>query len=56
MNYKLLLCVSDGSGTLFGKGIFTASSLEYSVAFMIIVLIVGIAMFNKVEKTFMDTV
>jgi lipopolysaccharide transport system permease protein len=41
---------------LFQAGTFNIISLAYSAAFMIVVLIVGLIMFNKVEKTFMDTV
>jgi lipopolysaccharide transport system permease protein len=41
---------------LFGKGTFTLSTLSYSAGFMIIVLFVGVIIFNKVEKSFMDTV
>lgn len=42
--------------SLFQAGTFNFYSLGYSVAFMIVVLFVGLIMFNKVEKTFMDTV
>lgn len=41
---------------LFGKGTFDLMSIGYSILFMIIVLFVGIVIFNKVEKSFMDTV
>lgn len=41
---------------LFGKGTFDLHSLGYSLAFMIIVLFFGIIIFNRVEKSFMDTV
>lgn len=41
---------------LFQASTFNIMSLAYSAAFMIVVLIVGLVMFNKVEKTFMDTV
>jgi len=41
---------------LFGKGSVTAGSLLYSVIFMVVVLLLGTMMFNKVEKDFMDTV
>jgi lipopolysaccharide transport system permease protein len=41
---------------LFGKGTFTLYTLAYSTVFMIIVLFIGIIIFNKVEKSFMDTV
>ena len=41
---------------LFGKGTFTMGSLVYSALFMVVVLVTGIIIFNKVEKSFMDTV
>ena len=41
---------------LFGKGTFTPGSLTYSVIFMVCVLFIGSVIFNKVEKSFMDTV
>lgn len=42
--------------SLFGKGTFDISSLAYSCIFMVVVLFVGAILFNKVEKSFMDTV
>ncbi|MBS1646317.1 MAG: ABC transporter permease [Bacteroidetes bacterium] len=39
-----------------GSGFFSAYWLIYDFAFMMIVLAVAVLMFNKVEKTFMDTV
>jgi lipopolysaccharide transport system permease protein len=41
---------------LFGKGTFTMGDLLYSFVFMVVALVLGFALFNKVEKTFMDTV
>ncbi|WP_332733016.1 ABC transporter permease [Flavihumibacter sp.] len=41
---------------LFGKGIFSITSISYSCLFMSICLIIGVLIFNKVEKSFMDTV
>lgn len=41
---------------LFGKGMVSMMDLAYSAAFMCIALITGLILFNKVEKTFMDTV
>ncbi len=41
---------------LFEKGTVETGSLIYSCIFMMMVLIVGAVTFNKVEKTFMDTV
>lgn len=42
--------------SLFGRGSFTAESLLYSAVFILITLFIGLVMFNKVEKSFMDTV
>lgn len=41
---------------LFQEGSFSAGSLLYSTAFIIIVLFIGLLTFNRVERTFMDTV
>jgi lipopolysaccharide transport system permease protein len=41
---------------LFGVGTVTLSSVLYSIIFTILTLLTGIVLFNKVEKTFMDTV
>lgn len=41
---------------LLGEGIISLGSCTWSVAFTVIVLLVGIVLFNRVEKTFMDTV
>ncbi|HNW73999.1 MAG: ABC transporter permease [Bacteroidales bacterium] len=41
---------------LLGVGEINYLQLLYSVGFMIVLLAVGIVIFNKVEKTFMDTV
>lgn len=39
-----------------GAGSFTWWGLAYSVVFTVIILLIGIFIFNKVERTFMDTV
>lgn len=39
-----------------GKGEFSVSSLAYSAAITLIILFVGVIIFNKTEKTFVDTV
>lgn len=39
-----------------GQGVFSWLYLGYSFIFMIVLLISGIVIFNKVEKSFMDTV
>jgi lipopolysaccharide transport system permease protein len=41
---------------LLGKGTFTIETLLYSGGFTAITLLIGIILFNRVEKTFMDTV
>lgn len=41
---------------IFGKGTFTAGSILYSVIFTVLSLFIGLLIFTKVEKTFMDTV
>jgi lipopolysaccharide transport system permease protein len=39
-----------------GSGVFSWGWLAYSFGFMVLLLFVGIIIFNKVEKDFMDTV
>lgn len=39
-----------------GQGVFSWFQLAYSFVFMLILLVVGIVIFNKIEKGFMDTV
>lgn len=41
---------------LFGQGVFTVASVMYSCIFMLAVVLGGIVLFNKVERTFIDTV
>lgn len=41
---------------LLGKGEMTAGSLMYSVIVILVLFVIGIVTFNKVEKTFVDTV
>ncbi|MEO6734256.1 MAG: ABC transporter permease [Ferruginibacter sp.] len=41
---------------LFNKGTVSLTGELYSIGFTLIVLVVGIVLFNKVEKTFIDTV
>lgn len=41
---------------LFGVGDFNIPMMSFSLAFIVVVLFTGLLMFNKVEKTFMDTV
>jgi lipopolysaccharide transport system permease protein len=39
-----------------GTGYFNLSALLYSFCFMVIMLLISVSLFKKVEKTFMDTV
>ena len=42
--------------SFLGTGTFSWAYLSYSFGFMVVVLFLGIVIFNRVEKTFMDTV
>jgi lipopolysaccharide transport system permease protein len=39
-----------------GIGQFSMASLLYPTAFAVIILAIGVVIFNKTQKTFMDTV
>lgn len=41
---------------LLGEGVLTISTLGYSVVVTLVSLIIGVVIFNKAEKTFVDTV
>lgn len=41
---------------LLGTGTFDVGHLMYSIGFTVVVLLLGIVIFNRTEKTFMDTV
>ena len=41
---------------MLGEGQFSWGMLGYSFAFMIVLLSIGIVIFNRVQRTFMDTV
>jgi lipopolysaccharide transport system permease protein len=41
---------------LFGAGTFSWSYLEYSIVFTVVSMFIGILMFSRTERTFMDTV
>ena len=41
---------------LLGEGLFVLASYLWSLAFTVIVTVLGVAVFNRVEKTFLDTV
>jgi lipopolysaccharide transport system permease protein len=62
-NLKLLLSINPITPiieafrfALFQQGTFDISALGYSTIFMLVVLFFGSIIFNKVEKSFMDTV
>lgn len=42
--------------SLFGSGSIDSGGLLYSMGFVIVVLFLGVVVFSRVEKTFMDTV
>ncbi len=42
--------------SFFGEGYFSWGALSYSFAFMCILLLLGIVVFNRVQRSFMDTV
>ncbi len=41
---------------VFGTGYFEWAAFLYSIGFTVVAFFIGVIMFNKVEKTFMDTV
>ena len=42
--------------SMFGEGMFSLSMLLYSIVCSMAILFAGIISFNKVERSFMDTV
>ncbi len=61
--YKFIVLANPMTGVLetfkysfFGTGTFSWSLLSFSTGFTLIVFIVGLAIFNRTEKNFMDTV
>lgn len=61
--YKYLINLNPMTGMIeafryafLGKGEFTAWSLGYSAAVTIIIMILGVVIFNKTEKSFVDTI
>lgn len=40
----------------FGTGVFTTATMLYSVGVTLVIFLFGVALFHRVEKTFMDTV
>ena len=57
IDYNPLTAVVEGFRyAVFGKADFHIASLGYSCAWMVGVLLFGVIIFNKTEKSFMDTV
>ncbi len=61
--YKPIMLVNPMTGVIetfkygfFGAGTFSWPLLSYSIGFTVIVFLIGLAIFNKTEKNFMDTV
>lgn len=61
--YKILVLINPLTAVietfryaLLGSGSFNAFHLLYSTVFSIVIVIIGILLFNRVEKTFIDTV
>ena len=61
--YKWLIELNPMTGIIeafrfgfLGQGELTLSSFGYSVAFTLVSLVLGVIIFNKTEKTFVDTV
>jgi lipopolysaccharide transport system permease protein len=62
-NYKWLIELNPMTGIIeafrfgfLGQGELTFSSFGYSVVFTLVALVLGVIIFNKTEKTFVDTV
>ena len=62
-NYKWLIELNPMTGIIeafrfgfLGQGELTFSSFGYSVAFTLVALVLGVIIFNKTEKTFVDTI
>ncbi len=63
LKYKWLIELNPMTGIIeafrygfLGKGVLTMSTLGYSVGVTFVSLIIGVVIFNKTEKTFVDTV
>ena len=61
--YKLLISLNPMTGIIeafryafLGQGQISVNTLGYSSLFTIVVMILGVVIFNKTEKTFVDTV
>lgn len=63
VNYRWLIELNPMTGIIeafrfgfLGQGEFTINTFGYSVVFTLISLVLGVIIFNKTEKTFVDTV
>jgi lipopolysaccharide transport system permease protein len=57
IDYNPLTAIVEGFRyAIFGNYSFHLSSLGYSFAWMIVILLLGVVVFNRTEKSFMDTV
>ena len=61
--YKILISLNPMTGIIeafryafLGQGQISMSTLGYSTLFSIVVMVLGVLIFNKTEKTFVDTV
>lgn len=62
-DYKRIIELNPMTGIIeafryafLGKGEFTVSSVGYSMIFSIVILFIGIVIYNKTEKNFVDTI
>jgi lipopolysaccharide transport system permease protein len=62
-NYRWLIELNPMTGIIeafrygfLGQGVFTVDSFGYSVVFTLVSLLCGVLIFNKTERTFVDTV
>ena len=63
VKYKWIIELNPMTGIIeafrygfLGQGVFTANTFGYSVIFTFVSLVLGVIIFNKTEKTFVDTV
>lgn len=57
LDFNPMIGIFEGFKYAFlGKGNFDASMLVYPSVFSVVILVLGVLIFNKVEKSFMDTV
>ncbi|WP_299456764.1 ABC transporter permease [uncultured Microscilla sp.] len=57
MHFNPVASILEGfKYAFFGKGIVSYNSLTYSFILAITIFLIGVALFHRIEKTFMDTV